>query len=165
MTTRDTGSGNTLESTIKGTLEAKGFVSVMYSTWIKKPDNYGKELLLKNVPYTSIYGGKGYTEWLLKSERWNKEIRIEAKWQGGSGSVDEKFPYYYLNAIEQIPENELIIIYGGGGFREGAVPWLKEVVRTHKYTQSDTVQKTMHVFNVEEFIQWANNTFRAPRNT
>jgi len=165
MTTRDTGSGNTLESTIKGTLEAKGFVTLPYSTWIKHPDRYGAELLLKNVPYTNIYGSSGSTEWLIKSARWNKEIRLEAKWQGGSGSVDEKFPYYYLNAIEQIPENELILVYGGGGFRPGAIPWLKEAVRVHKYTPPDTVQKTMHVFSVEEFIQWANNTFRVPRNT
>jgi hypothetical protein len=160
MPTRNTGSGNTLESTVRGTLESKGFVTVSFRNWDRNKDKYGKELLLKHIPYTNIYGSRGSTEWLIKSEKWIKEIRMECKWQGGSGSVDEKFPYYYLNAIECIPENEMIIVYGGGGFRAGALPWLKEAVRLHKYTKPNTVQKTIHVFNVEEFIQWANDTFR-----
>jgi hypothetical protein len=42
-------------------------------------------------------------------------VRIECKWQQSAGSVDEKLPYLYLNAIESMPEDHVIIVYGGGG--------------------------------------------------
>jgi hypothetical protein len=49
------------------------------------------------------------------------EIGIECKWQRISGSVDEKFPYAYLNCIEAMPERDIIIVVDGGGAKQGAV--------------------------------------------
>lgn len=62
-------SGNTLEQTVIGTLTGKGFILVKYRTWLKGPERYGEELLLRNVPYTTIYNHPGNTEFLLKSKR------------------------------------------------------------------------------------------------
>ena len=38
------------------------------------------ELLLKNVPYDSIFGHRGRTEFVLVSEKLGLRLRIEAKW-------------------------------------------------------------------------------------
>ncbi|MGB3573363.1 MAG: PD-(D/E)XK nuclease superfamily protein [Phormidesmis sp.] len=152
--------GKILERTVVPTFESHGFEIVAYSAWIKKPANYGTELLLKNVPYTTIYNQKGRTEFLVKSERFELNVRIECKWQQSSGSVDEKLPYLYLNCIESMPEMDIIIIADGGGMKPGAIPWLKEAVSKKKYVSLDMPQKNIQVFSIREFITWANRTLR-----
>lgn len=150
--------GRTLEQTIVPVLAHHGFEVVRHSAWKKKENAYGTELLLKHVPYTTIYDQQGYTEFLLKSHRLGLEIRIECKWQQSSGSVDEKFPYLYLNCMEAMPEEEIIIIVDGGGAKPGAIRWLKEAVRQEKYALPGRPKKNVHVFSIGEFIQWANRT-------
>lgn len=152
--------GRILEQTIIPTFEARGFKIIKYSDWQKKPDKYGTEILLKHVPYTTIYGHRGYTEFLAQSQRYKLNHRIECKWQQSSGSVDEKFPYLYLNCIEAMPEPNIILIAGGGGMKEGAIPWLKRVVLERCYLPNDAVEKNIQVFSIEEFLLWANRTLR-----
>ena len=151
-------SGNVLEHTVISTMTAKGFQAVMYREWQKSPSLYGGELLLKNVPYNTIYGHQGNTEFLLKSASRNIEIRIECKWQQAAGSVDEKFPYLYLNCIETMPENHIIILVDGGGYKQGAINWLNTAVNSRRY-QSQNNGKTIQVMNLVEFIRWANINF------
>lgn len=126
-------SGNVLEQTVALTLKAKDFEVLKYRDWEKNKELYGKELLLENVPFETIYGHKGNTEFLLKSELYDLEIRIECKWQQSAGSVDEKFPYLYLNCIDTMPEKDIIIIIDGGGYKEGALAWLKNAADNHLY--------------------------------
>lgn len=152
--------GKILEDTVEATFRAKGFEVVNYRIWHKNPQKYTDELLLKNCPFTTIYKHHGNTEFLLSSKKFNCEIRIECKWQQVNGSVDEKFPYLYLNCIETMKEKEIVIIIDGGGAKEGSVSWLKEVTRTKKYTSEYNNDKEIHVFSLSEFIQWANIRFR-----
>nr|QUV75658.1 hypothetical protein [Caulerpa lentillifera] len=152
---RGNSSGNVLEQNVVSTFKAKGFEVVKYKFWDK--NKYGGELLLENVPFESIYGHKGYTEFLLKSQKYNLEIRIECKWQQSAGSVDEKFPYLYLNCVESILEKDIIIIIDGGGYKEGALKWIKEATRRRKYQNSN--KKNIQVMNIVEFMTWANNHF------
>jgi hypothetical protein len=42
-----------------------------------------------------------------------------------AGSVDEKFPYLFLNARDRMPEQEVWIILHGEGARPKAVEYLK----------------------------------------
>ncbi len=153
-------SGNVLEQTVKGIFSAKGFVKARYSDWKKRPEKYGGEVLLFNVPFETIYEHKGTTEFKLMSERYGMDIRIECKWQQVAGSVDEKLPYLYLNCIEAMPENHVIIVIDGDGWKEGAIPWLKDAVTQKKYTTEDNKSKKIQVFDLKEFITWANSTFR-----
>lgn len=145
--------GNTLEQQVQNLFFGKGFEIVMYSKWVKNKKKYSHELLLKNVPYESIYNHKGYTEFLLLSKKLDKEIRIECKWQQSSGSVDEKLPYLFLNATTKMKEKEIMIIIDGAGWKEGAIPWLKEAVNQspHNYR--------IKVFSISEFYSWANKAF------
>lgn len=151
-------SGNVLEQTVISTMAAKGFEVEMYRKWVKDPSRYGGELLLKNVPYSTIYGHQGNTEFLLKSTLRNMEVRIECKWQQVAGSVDEKFPYLYLNCVDMMPEAHIIILVDGNGYKQGAIAWLKDAVENRRY-QDENNNKTIQIMSLTEFIIWANRNF------
>lgn len=151
--------GNQLEIAVQTVLLNKGFEIEMYRKWQKNPKNYGKELLLKNVPFETIYGHRGNTEFLLISEKYNLRIRIECKWQQSAGSVDEKLPYLYLNTIEAMPEKDIMILIDGDGFKKGAKIWLRNAVKQKLYTNETNNDTNIMVFSLADFFTWANNTF------
>lgn len=151
-------SGNVLEQAVVSTFKAKGFEIIKYRLWDKNKDKYGSELLLENVPFQTIYGHKGNTEFLLKSKAHDLEIRIECKWQQSAGSVDEKFPYLYLNCIQAMPEKSIIVIVDGGGYKKGALKWMKDATRT-KMFQDENNSTDIEVLSLVEFITWANKKF------
>lgn len=150
--------GKTLENVIISTLEQKGFPLVTYKNWSKDPNKYGDEILLYNIPYETIYGHIGRTEFKIHSKKYG-EYRIECKWQQTPGSVDEKFPYLYLNCIEKMPEKNIIIVFGGSGAKPGAIRWLKSASNKNLYMNPDG-QKDIKIMSLEEFVIWANRTFR-----
>ena len=145
--------GNILEKQVQNLFLEKGFEIVKYSKWIKNKTKFSQELLLKHVPYSSIYNHKGYTEFLLISKKLDKEIRIECKWQQSSGSVDEKLPYLFLNATTNMKEKEIMIIIDGGGWKEGAIPWLKGAVKNSEH------KDRIKVLSLAEFLTWGNKAF------
>ncbi len=154
-------SGKALEGMIVATMQGKGFVVAPYGTWSANPGGYGKELLLKNVPYETIYGHRGKTEFLILSERYGLKIRVECKWQQSSGSVDEKFPYVYLNCVEKMPEATIFIVVDGGGAKSGAVAWLRQACASRLFLDGrDAASKTIQVFSLMEFLVWANTKLR-----
>lgn len=144
-----------LEQTIIPVLQKKGFSVASFINWQNSKDKYGDELLLLNVPYTTIYGHKGRTGFLLKSKKYNLEIRIECKWQQSAGSVDEKFPYLYLNCIEAMKEEKIFIILDGNGYRKEAKQWLKNSIENNKYKNKEN-KKCITLFNLTEFLSWVN---------
>jgi hypothetical protein len=151
--------GSVLEQQVRSVLSQKGFVLVKYSDW-KSKKTIGDELLLTNAPFTTIYQHPGHTEFLLVSKKYNLHVRIECKWQQSPGSVDEKLPYLYLNAIEQMPESEIIILIDGKGWKGGAITWLRNAVNEKKYATEASKNKHIDVFDLQEFIAWANTKFR-----
>jgi hypothetical protein len=151
--------GSVLEKTLKSVLANNGFEVVRYIDWKKVKEKYGTELLLEFVPFKTIYTHDGRTEFLLISERFGFNMRIECKWQQSTGSVDEKLPYLYLNCIESIPEKQIMILIDGAGWKSGAIKWLRDAVKNKKYTTPENNDKTILVFTLVEFITWANNTF------
>ncbi|MCB1156531.1 MAG: 4-diphosphocytidyl-2C-methyl-D-erythritol kinase [Leptospiraceae bacterium] len=151
--------GNLLEQTVRSVLMQKGFHIIKYKEYESNSERLWNELLLCNVPFITVYGHSGNTEFLLKSKKYNLEIRIECKWQQSSGSVDEKLPYLYLNCIEAMPEKDIIILIDGDGFKEGAIRWLRNAVKKKLYTSSLNVEKNILVMDLKGFLTWANNTF------
>lgn len=150
--------GNSLENMVISTLKNKGFEVIKYNDYQNKPNKYGNELLLRHVPYTSIYEHKAKTEFLLLSQKYNLKIRIECKWQQVGGSVDEKFPYVYLNCLESISEDEIIILVDGKGAKLGAVEWLKNAAKNKLYTNNTNEKKNITVMNMTDFMIWTNKT-------
>lgn len=152
--------GRVLEDTVVSLFTRHGFKEIKHSEWRKQQNGYGPELLIRDVPYASIYGHRAKTEFLAVSSRLNRRIRIECKWQQSPGSVDEKFPYLYLNCVFGMPEDEIVIILDGGGAKEQAVQWLRNMVKKRWLLDDDVSKKTIYVFSVSEFITWANKTLR-----
>ena len=147
--------GQSLESIVSNSLIQKGFTEVPYKKWIKNPEMFGSEVLIKNFPFTSIYGHKGSSEFLLSSLIYKYKIRIECKWQQVAGSVDEKYPYLYLNCIEAMPEKDIIILLDGGGYKKEAKEWLMKTIKERKYQIG--ISKNIMLMNISEFLRWVNN--------
>jgi phosphoribosylaminoimidazole carboxylase (NCAIR synthetase) len=142
-------SGKGLENRVEDFLTSYGVVPVMYSAWAKdniKLSQQTKGILLKNVPYTTIYGGDGRGEFLLSVD--NKEdVRIECRQQNVAGSVDEKLPYFFETAVA-FEERTVILVVEGDGYKTGAKSWLKSRCEGVLY-------KKILMLNFEEFKVWA----------
>lgn len=142
--------GHTLEETVLRVFTRYGF------RICKARDYHGEEgdILLRDVPYTSIYGHTGKTEFVALSTSRQMRIRIECKWQQSTGSVDEKFPYLYLNCIYAMPEPEIILLIDGGGYKQGALDWIRRAVQKRLF--QETREKDIRVCNLGEFIAFIN---------
>ncbi len=152
--------GQVLEASIISFFTQHGFSECSFRKWMAAPSHYGEELLLRHAPYTSIYGHEAKSEFLLQSKRLSLSVRIECKWQQSSGSVDEKFPYLYLNCIFAMPEDLVVIVLDGGGAKPAAVAWLKNAATTRHLIPEDKPEKKVLVFTLGEFIAWGNRVVR-----
>ena len=114
------------------------------------------KLVLYQVPFESIYPNRiGKTEFVIINNDLGRRIRVECKWQQGSGSVDEKIPYVYLNAVFAFPEKEIIIVMDGGGFDKSAKPWLIKQCK-QRWLLDDKPDKSIEVMSIAEFTAWFN---------
>ncbi len=139
---------------VESVFATHGYETVLYSEWSRRPEKFGSRVLLKNVPYTTIYGHTGRSEFVVVGQG-EPRIRIECKWQQSAGSVDEKFPYLYLNAVEAMPERMVIIIVDGGGAKPSAIEWLRTAAENRLYL--DDPFKVIRVVDSSGFVRWANN--------
>ncbi len=142
--------GKVLESTVENTCAQHGFISLKYADYAALGHPLDGDYLVRDVPYTSIYGHKGKTEFLLISAKRSLRVRIECKWQQASGSVDEKFPYLFENC-KIMPEPCVIILIDGGGYKPQALDWLKNAAGACQ-------EKDIRVFGLRDFLIWANTT-------
>jgi hypothetical protein len=70
----------------------------------------------------TIYGKDREVDVLFRDARNGNRLAVEAKYQHVAGTADEKLPYAVLNlATLPLPG---VIVYGGGGFHQGALHWL-----------------------------------------
>lgn len=157
---RANSTGSTLEWFAESTLANKGFAVVNNKEVKGEVSEFGDEVLVKHVPYTSLYGSPSRSEFVIHTQQTSPSpIRIECKWQQSSGSVDEKLPFTYLSAIDAHPEDWVIILIDGGGFRAGALEWLREAAKNRRYIPEDRPEKRVDVMGMAEFLTWANHTF------
>lgn len=148
-------SGKDFENKVEAILRAHHFEVQRYSKWDRAEPAEGERLLLKHVPFTNIYKTSSYTEFLLKAPGVVQPIRIECKFQKVAGSADEKLPYLFLNATEAMPEDFVVIVIDGRGFREGAIAWLRKAVETQEV-------KKILVLDLLEFAVWADEVLSSP---
>lgn len=94
----------------------------------------------------SIYETPFKTDFVIyHPEKWPECLAIESKWQQVAGSVDEKYPYAVANLKER-SKFKFIILLDGGGYKRGAVKWLKK--------QAD--EKFIGLMTMVEFQTWVN---------
>jgi hypothetical protein len=70
----------------------------------------------------TIYGKDREVDLLFRHGGTGLRLAVEAKYQHGRGTADEKLPYAAKN-LETLPLPG-VIVYGGGGFSPGALHWL-----------------------------------------
>jgi hypothetical protein len=70
----------------------------------------------------TIYGKDREVDVLFRDARNGNRLAVEAKYQRVTGTADEKLPYAVLN-LQTLPLPG-VIVYGGGGFHQGALHWL-----------------------------------------
>jgi len=155
--TRANKSGKNLEDNVEFYLcDNFDIVSKQYRNWFNsKETETSKGTLLKNVPYINIYGGNCRGEFVLSCNG-RKDIRIECRKQTVSGSVDEKFPYFFANAVTFEEQNVLLVVEGDG-YKFGAKEWLRDSVNAVKH-------KNILMLSFEEFKEWANNELKEFKN-
>ncbi len=175
--TRANLSGKMLEKLVIPMFCNYGYDVIQYSDVKKNPDIANKDkTIICNIPFTSIYNHRGKTEYLIinnHGEKW----RVEAKNQQSAGSVDEKLSYLLLNTIYSYPEDNVILLIEGSGWKEGSLIWIKNAVKKYNvnfdiYEQSLRIlqpmlapnqkpltKKRILVMNTSEFIAFFQKNF------
>jgi hypothetical protein len=146
-------SGKFLEEIVQREFLARGFLFRTYGEDAGNLDLFSRRIVLRNVPYRSLYGCTSRSEFVVTDV--SRKVRIECRWQEVGGSVDEKFPYLLRNATERMPEREILILLGGDGARIEAVSWLK-------VEASHVLGKKIYVLNINEFPRWVRDQFLRP---
>lgn len=145
-------SGKGLEEQVENILEDLGIRVIPFS---KIGTNFGKKImaedangfLLKNVPYTNMYGGRSFGEFVLQIKD-RGPFRIECRKQNVSGSVDEKLPYLIGNCYS-FKEKDIILIVEGSGMRAEGKSFLINATKA-------IAHKNVRVFSLNQFRSWAN---------
>ena len=120
-----------------------------------------QRLLVKNMPYTTIFGTPGRREYFIQSPEWTGEL--ECKFQNTGGSVDEKM-VYVAETLKRTQLQRLALVYGG-------VFWLKETrgIAVIKWMKNEAVaikhtcRKELLVMTLDEFITWVSRTWKHQR--
>ncbi len=115
------------EKLVKELIEKKDYIFLEKKKYLTSKDILEKKVYSRQVMVgKTIYDTKRKCDFITYNPFTQKETIIECKWQHGSGSVDEKYPFLVLN-IEK-SKIDTIIVLDGGGYREGAEKWLKSQV-------------------------------------
>jgi hypothetical protein len=150
-------SGQFFEACIEREFTSRG---VPVFSWRNAGDNgdmFAPRFLLRRVPYVNIYRDEGCSEFLYRDFGLG-DIRIECRWQESSGSTDEKFPFFWGNALI-VPEPEVWLVVDGGGARKSALKWLEDTA--HEYGRSPHRTKTIRVLNLPQTRKLVRNMFTA----
>jgi PD-(D/E)XK nuclease superfamily protein len=146
-------SGKFLEDIVQREFSARGFLFRSHGDDAGNLDMFSRRIVLRNVPYRCIYECQSRSEFVVTDG--SRKIRIECRWQEVAGSVDEKFPFLLRNAIERMPEHEILILLGGDGARPKSISWLK-------MEASRVLSKKIYVLNINEFPRWVRDEFMRP---
>jgi len=140
--------GKMLENNILNRLKEQGYNYIKSDKkFITTPYFFNKVVTNHCYVGKSIYGQDLFTDLVIfNKDKFPRKLAIEIKWQQSSGSVDEKYPFLVSNIKEIFPCKAIIII-DGGGYKKGALKWLKNQVDA----------KLIAVFNISDFFVWINN--------
>lgn len=130
--------GNKFETLVENVISEKTGMHSIINSKAKSLENN----LIRQYAFETIYGSRGRLDYRLNYK--GKTYYIECKYQGGSGSVDEKLPYTLLN-IQQHTDGIRIIVIDGAGWRQGALAWLYE-----------NADESVEIFNLAEFKEYMN---------
>jgi hypothetical protein len=141
-------SGARFSGDVRRELKLHGFLVITPSEYERgKQQSYSdkRRVALTNTPYESIYNHDARMEFLLIMKGYARDILVQAKRQRVSGSVDEKLPYIYLNALKNLPERATLFVYDGTGWKKGGIKWMRAKAKEHD---------GLYVMKFDEFKKW-----------
>lgn len=96
--------------------------------------------------YKDMYGNDRQSSFLINSAQYGL-IRVEAHRQESSGSVDQKFPFFFESMLGT-SEKYLAIVFDGDGYKKEAYTWL--------INKAESVEdKVFKVFrSLDNFLEW-----------
>lgn len=109
-----------------GGLRANGLGSIHEKTITAALDHFYPDIKYNRHVHlcNSIYGSRLYNDFLVYGiPRFDDGLIIESKYQGSSGSADEKFPFLVANIKERFPF-PCLIVYSLDGAKPKSVEWL-----------------------------------------
>lgn len=148
--------GKVLEAQIEQVILSKGYVKLSedQKRQLIRQDGVliveGSAWFCDQVPlHKNIYGAKWRLDfYVYHREKFPDGLHIECKWQGSSGSVDEKYVFTVVSLLE-LPGKKAFILAGAGA-RQGAVQWIRRKVSRR--------QDLEFFSSTDEFIHWANKS-------
>jgi len=148
--------GKWLENEVENTINNCGLPSLFYKQigtrfGKKVMTKYPYGFLLKNVPYTNMFGSTSRGEFVLQLSSLGP-IRIECRNQTVRGSVDEKLPYLIGNC-SCFEEKNVVLVIEGNGAREAAKRFVKNAARAIPH-------KNVKVLTLNQFKAWAKRTIK-----
>ena len=138
--------GSQLETFVENRLRREDYTYVVNTKFLASMKALTQPLYYSQICVgKTIYGTSHKCDFIIfHPSKHPKGLIIEAKWQQGGGTVDEKYPYLVENLKHS--QYDSIIIIDGGGYRKGALQWLKE----------QKGGRLKYVFSMAEFTKWAN---------
>lgn len=124
----------------------------------KKNDENRSRYFITHASCTTIFGETAATSFLIVDDV--RKIRIETCRLPANQDDDENFPYMLLNGIYAYPEEEIIFVIDGGGYRPGALMWLKKSIENN-WLDFKGNGKDIKLMNIAEFLNWFNHEFSA----
>lgn len=143
--------GQSLEDFVEDTLVEKGAYAISYYKWANDQavvPGWAKTVLYKQVHYKKPWGDTGRSDFVLESAKLGS-IRIDARYQSVSGSVDEKACYLIECAEKCYPENKVIIVLDGPGVKPSIRSWLEAKAAAIRH-------KDVRIMTKTQFVVWAN---------
>lgn len=133
-----------LESLVREQLRIRGYVSVdksIFAHSVNERPIYSEKVIVGE----NIYGLDRKCHFILyHPEKWKKKLVIEVRWQGQSGSTDEKFPFIVMNVKRS--DYETIMVLGGKKLRPEVKDWVR----------AQTGYRLIGVFDPAQFQSWGN---------
>ncbi len=131
-------SGREFEKSIESIINRKtGFSSILNSKAKTLKNN-----LIREYPYTTMYGSKGRVDFRLNLNQ--KTYYIECKYQSSAGSVDEKLVYTLYNMDQH--DGIKIIVIDGHGWRKSTLNWIYKASK-------NTDTKVMNLEKFKKFVE------------
>lgn len=147
--------GKAYEDILINLFQSYGYEVLKWSKWRDRgiPLEESGKVAIQQFPFKSIYEHNGKTEYLIVNNEKDLLVRVELKTQRAAGSKDECLPYLYLNSVYAYPENNVILLIEGDGFKPGAKKWLRNAVDTRWLLENDS-EKDIKMFDLSGFIQY-----------
>ncbi len=145
---------NAIKSAFKNILQSKGYEFYSESE-LSKIDKIPDKYVIINSKYKGIYKTKTISPFKVINIEKSISERVEITYQKSQGSVDSKFPYFYLNAVLGHNDSVLMLV-DGSGYKPNARKWVHNQIED-RWLMSE--EKIVKLVNLAEFLSYIEENY------